>query len=68
MTPMRRRNMLLSRSEGLATDISWITYSKWNRSHSASSYHEFQTKLLKERPLGGFNVAWGRGNSSRKAE
>jgi len=53
--------------EGSVTDVSWITYSKWNRSHSASSYHKFQTKLLKERPLGGFNVAWGRGNGSRKA-
>lgn len=53
--------------EELATGVSWIAYSKWNRSHSASSYHKFQTKLLKERPLGGFNVAWGRSNGSRKA-
>lgn len=53
--------------EELASGVSWIAYSKWNRSHSASSYHKFQTKLLKERPLGGFNVAWGRSNGSRKA-
>lgn len=51
--------------ERFATGAGWTTNSKWNRSQS-SSYYSFKTQLLNERPLGGFNVVWGR-SGSRKA-